>query len=178
MNQTQGPVGLCSVCLWLRERTVWGQRHTARQLVWGEMIPACVYLCMCVCVWAGFTRRPACPCSTHRHRHTHRSLLSGPGLFTTPEKAHGKDPESQTDRITSNMHSAQGHTCFPCTLIRSIYTDSKPLAKVTYLHPCNNSDMYCKGAFFSLALSFSFGEFCCSALFQKQINFKALKQKD
>lgn len=90
-----------------------------------------------------------------KHGHAHTGWLLEPCLPCNIQlqHVHGPDLENQTVRLTSPVHSARGQTCFLFTSneihLHRLQKHSTSLARVTYLHPCNNSDMYCKEISFS-----------------------------
>lgn len=150
-----------------------------------------VCVCLSVCVWAWFTRRPVCPRNAHIDTDTHTGLSSlGQGYLQ-----HQCSPDPfQRKHMVRTQKAKQTGWPLTCTVHRVIlvfpalwldpFTQTQkhsrplPLAKVTYLHPCNNSDMYWILFSFSCFFFLFWWVLLSSALFQKQINFKALKRTD
>lgn len=115
-------------------------------------------------------------CAGNKHRRARTGRPLQPCLPCNLRRQHGPSP-FQIEHMVQAQKTKQ--TCWPprrtvhrvrlvfsSPLTRSIYTDSRSTPHLwlelhTYLHPCNNSDMYCKRDFFLFPLS---PVFCFSAL--------------
>ena len=166
-------VGPCSVCLSVGGQC-WGQRSSCEPVVRDKMKS----------VGPGSQGSDVPPrrftlASVRRHAHpppppqTHtqnRKLFQPYLVIYNISIGHPvfKRDSNQTDGLTSPVHSAEctGSDLFSLTSdkihLHRLQKHSTSLAKVTYLDPCNNSDMYCKEISLSAPLSptFCFSELC------------------